>query len=127
MSDNTQYHALWWNIAGQDTRRWAFYNLGAFMCAQDTGKVHGPDRPEIIAHRYWCPSCDAQPGEPCRLSPRFTQDYSHESRHQGARRAMWRALSRDMDISVGWSIGPRDPWGSDPDRTTRNWRPEEAR
>lgn len=26
----------------QETRRWAFYSLGARMCEQDTGRVHGP-------------------------------------------------------------------------------------
>jgi len=25
-----------------DTRRWAFYEIGAQMCAADTGAVHGP-------------------------------------------------------------------------------------
>jgi len=65
----------------------------------------GPTRPAIIAHRYWCPSCDAQPGQPCRLSPRFTQDYSHEARHQVARRAIWRALSREIPLSSGWTVG----------------------
>lgn len=65
----------------------------------------GPERPAIIAHRYWCPSCDAAAGEPCRLSPRFTQDYSHVSRHQVAQRALWRELSRELPISTGWTIG----------------------
>ena len=25
-----------------DTRRWAFYEIGAQMCAADTGTMHGP-------------------------------------------------------------------------------------
>ena len=25
-----------------DTRRWAFYEIGAQMCAGDTGAIHGP-------------------------------------------------------------------------------------
>jgi hypothetical protein len=25
-----------------DTRRWAFFSLGARMCARDTGRMHGP-------------------------------------------------------------------------------------
>lgn len=26
------------------TRRWAFFNIGAFMCGEDTGQVHNPAR-----------------------------------------------------------------------------------
>lgn len=26
-----------------DTRRWAWFNIGAMMCATDTGVVHGPE------------------------------------------------------------------------------------
>jgi hypothetical protein len=37
-----QFQARWWLTAGQDTRRWAFYTLGAQMCAMDTGNVYGP-------------------------------------------------------------------------------------
>lgn len=59
--------------------------------------VFGPQRPAIIAHRFWCPSCDAQPGEPCRLSPKFTQDYSHVSRHRVAQRHEWRALMLEIE------------------------------
>lgn len=33
----------WWSTAGQDTRRWAFYHLGAQMRRQDTGDIHGPE------------------------------------------------------------------------------------
>lgn len=69
-------------------------------CLPDTGEVHGPERPAIIAHRYWCPSCDAQPAEPCRLSPRFTQKWSHEARHRVAQRALWRELMREYDIRI---------------------------
>jgi hypothetical protein len=35
-------HSTLWAIRGADTRRWAFYNVGAFMCPIDTGKPHGP-------------------------------------------------------------------------------------
>lgn len=31
-----------------DTRRWAYYRLGAFMCAMDTGKLHGPQVPPFL-------------------------------------------------------------------------------
>lgn len=30
-------------------RRWAFYNLGAMMCATDTGADHGPTRATLEA------------------------------------------------------------------------------
>lgn len=36
------YHATAWMHRGQETRRWAFYSIGATMCPIDTGKVHGP-------------------------------------------------------------------------------------
>lgn len=26
-----------------DTRRWAYYRIGAFMCGRDTGAFHGPE------------------------------------------------------------------------------------
>jgi hypothetical protein len=65
----------------------------------------GPSRPTIIAHRFWCPSCNAEPGEACRLSPRFTQDYSHIARHRVAQRAAWVALMRELPISTGWTLG----------------------
>lgn len=43
----------------QDTRRWAFYSLGAQMCAQDTGRVHGPRE----ADRWrWCIAPAVAPG-----------------------------------------------------------------
>jgi hypothetical protein len=28
--------------SSQDTRRWAFYNIGAMMGRQNTGRLHGP-------------------------------------------------------------------------------------
>jgi hypothetical protein len=68
----------------------------------------GPSRPSIIAQRFECPSCGAVGGEPCRLSPAFTQDYSHITRHRVAQRADWRSLMREMPISTGWTIGARD-------------------
>ena len=39
--------------------------IGAFF---DTGLVHGPQRPAVIAERFACPSCDAPPGEACHLN-----------------------------------------------------------
>jgi hypothetical protein len=65
----------------------------------------GPSRPTIIAQRFWCPSCDAEAGEPCRLSPQFSQDYSHVSRHRVAQREAWRALMREMPVESGWALG----------------------
>jgi hypothetical protein len=79
-------------------------NRTEYPKAQYTEPI-GPTRPAIIAHRYWCPSCDAQPGEPCRLNARFTQEYSHEARHQVARRALWLELSRELSLSTGWTVG----------------------
>lgn len=46
-------------LAYADHRRWAFYSIGAMMCAFDTGLVHGPaplwrvgqPMPAIIAER----------------------------------------------------------------------------
>jgi hypothetical protein len=40
----TGWHAQWWALSftGAETRRWAFYSIGAMMCAVDTGKAHGP-------------------------------------------------------------------------------------
>ena len=35
-------HSLAWATRGSDTRRWAFYSLGAYMSAIDTGMPHGP-------------------------------------------------------------------------------------
>lgn len=35
-------NALRWAMRGADTRRWAFYNIGARMGPIDTGKPHGP-------------------------------------------------------------------------------------
>ena len=61
----------------------------------------GPERPAIIAHRYECPSCGAVGGEPCRLSPRFTQEYSHVARHRAAQRADWRQLMREVESGRG--------------------------
>jgi hypothetical protein len=84
---------------------------GAFApISFDTGVMHGPTRadlPPIIAHRFECPSCGAIGGEPCRLSDKFTQDYSHIARHRAAQRSDWRALMREMNVSTGWTIGPR--------------------
>jgi hypothetical protein len=67
----------------------------------------GPSRPTIIAHRFWCPSCDAAAGEACRLSPKFSQEYSHVARHREAQRADWRSLTREMPVSTGWTVGSR--------------------
>ncbi len=30
-----------------DTRRWAWFNIGAFMMGRDTGYVHGPALPDL--------------------------------------------------------------------------------
>jgi hypothetical protein len=68
----------------------------------------GPALPVIIAQRFWCPSCDAIGGEPCRLSPTMVeQGYSHEARHQAARRSSWRQLVREIEAgtSVVSSLG----------------------
>lgn len=65
----------------------------------------GPARPAIIAQRFECPSCNAATAEPCRLNGRFPQEYSHEARHQAARRSDWRAIMRELPISTGWEIG----------------------
>jgi hypothetical protein len=65
----------------------------------------GPSRPAIIAHRFWCPSCNAEAGEACRLSANFTQDYSHIARHRAAQREAWRSLAREMPIETGWTLG----------------------
>lgn len=64
----------------------------------------GPSRPAIIAHRFWCPSCDADAGKACRLGS-FPQTYSHVTRHRVAQRADWVALMREMPISTGWTVG----------------------
>jgi hypothetical protein len=32
------------SLAYADHRRWAFYNIGAMMCAFDTGRMHGPEQ-----------------------------------------------------------------------------------
>lgn len=60
----------------------------------------GPSRPSIIAQRFWCPSCGAAAAEPCRLSDRFSQEYSHVSRHREAQRADWRSLIREIDAGT---------------------------
>jgi len=44
-----------------DTRRWAFYEIGAQMCSGDTGAVHGP-----------APQPAAQPG------PEASADAEHQ-------------------------------------------------
>jgi hypothetical protein len=62
----------------------------------------GPDYPAIIVHRYWCPSCDAPAGEPCRLSPTMQeQRYAHVARHREAQRAEWRRLQLEIDRGIG--------------------------
>lgn len=35
-------NALSWAMCGADTRRWAYYNICAFMCPINTGVMHGP-------------------------------------------------------------------------------------
>jgi hypothetical protein len=35
------------SLAYADHRRWAFYTIGAMMCAFDTGVVHGPELPTL--------------------------------------------------------------------------------
>lgn len=35
-------NAISWAMLGADTRRWAFYNIGARMGRIDTGVMHGP-------------------------------------------------------------------------------------
>ena len=63
----------------------------------NTGAQHGPDRPAIIAHRYYCPSCNAQGGEPCKLSPTMVeQTYSHVARHRVAQRELWQGMERQF-------------------------------
>jgi hypothetical protein len=59
------------------------------------------------SQQFQCPSCRAEIGEPCRLSPQFSQEYSHVSRHQLAERASWAALTREMPVSTGWTVGSR--------------------
>jgi len=76
--------------------------IGAFF---DTGLVHGPQRPAVIAERFACPSCDAPPGEACHLNA--LQSAIHEQRHRVAQRAMWRELMREMDVQTGWELAPR--------------------
>lgn len=41
-SDYHSLHTAWWSTWGQETRRWAWYELGAFMCDIDTGVKYGP-------------------------------------------------------------------------------------
>ena len=65
----------------------------------------GPQRPEVIAERFACPSCDAPAGEACRLNAR--QGAIHEQRHRVAQRAMWRELMREMDVQMGWELAPQ--------------------
>lgn len=38
----TPYDMALRSIRFQDVRRWAYFNIGAFMCSQDTGAMHGP-------------------------------------------------------------------------------------
>src|SRR3954462_13977133 len=41
---------MWWDHAGQETRRWAFYNIGAMMTAQETGHDHAPNAQTFHEH-----------------------------------------------------------------------------
>ena len=55
-----------------DTRRWAFYEIGAQMCAADTGTMHGPA---------------AYAGDK-GLRRRF-REHGRQRRDQGVRRSSW--------------------------------------
>lgn len=90
--------------ADDDAARWAWYRIGAFPCRVDTGRMHGPDRPAVIAERFECPSCGAAAAEPCRLGS-YPQRACHVARHREAQRALWRALRREMSIDTGWTLG----------------------
>ncbi len=46
-----------------DTRRWAFYEIGAQMCSGDTGAVHGP-APQPAAQPGAEASADAEQQQP---------------------------------------------------------------
>ena len=46
-----------------DTRRWAFYAIGAQMCSGDTGAVHGP-APQPAAQPGAEVSADAEQQQP---------------------------------------------------------------
>jgi hypothetical protein len=94
----------------QDVRRWAYFNIGAMMCSQDTGALHGPRFEYVNPQGCIFSAQDGADVRTLRMAadmprPAVILHHVAEGTEHIARQVYGDALVDDVMRADGWGIG----------------------